>query len=430
MEKYVSADAAVKKIKSKDKVFVHGSAACPIILLNALENRAYELNGVEIISLSTYGKMPLAKLVYKSSFFFNSLFVSQNIREMVHEGMGSYIPVFLSEIPNLFNKRIIQLDVALIHVSKPDKHGYCSLGVSVDIAMAAVKNAKYVIAQVNPLMPRTQGDGIIHINEIDCLVDVEQELPEIEYANEISLTEIQIGKYCASLVEDGATLQMGIGAIPDAVLGQLNNHKDLGVHTEMFSVGIIDLLNKGVINNKFKKKHRRKVVTTFAIGNRAMYDFIDENPVFSFLESDYVNDAYIISKNQKVTAINSAIEIDLTGQICADSIGTKQFSGVGGQMDFMRGASLSEGGKPIIAISSTTSKGISKIVPFLKEGAGVVSTRANAHYVVTEYGIAYLYGKNLIERAKALVNIAHPMHQESLNEAIFHRFGSNSYFTV
>jgi acyl-CoA hydrolase len=427
MEKYISAEDAVKIIKTRDKVFVHGSAATPEVLLQALEKRAEELSLVEIFSLSTYGVMPIAKLEYKNSFYFNALFVSQNIREIIHSGMGSYIPVFLSEIPSLFNQKIIQLDVALIHVSPPDTHGYCSLGISVDITMAALKNAKYVIAQVNPNMPRTQGDGILHSSEINAMVWADQFLPEVDYSKEITSVELAIGKNCASLVEDGATLQMGIGSIPDAVLNQLVNHKDLGVHTEMFSVGIIDLLNRGVINNKFKKKHRRKVITTFAIGNRAMYDFVNENPIFSFLESDYVNDAYVISKNPKVTAINSAIEIDLTGQVCADSIGTKQFSGVGGQIDFMRGASLSQGGKPIIAMASVTNKGVSKIVPFLNEGASVVSTRANIHYVVTEYGIAYLHGKNLVERAKELIAIAHPMHREMLEVALRLRFGSNTF---
>jgi acyl-CoA hydrolase len=427
MSKYTSAKEAVLTIKSYDKVFIHGSASTPIVLLKALALRAEELKMVQIISLSTYGKMPLANLAFKKSFYFNALFVSQNIREVIQAGMGSYIPVFLSEIPGLFQQGLIELDVALIHVSPPDKHGYCSLGVSVDITMAAIKNAKFVIAQVNAKMPRTQGDGMLHVSEINLMVEVDEELPEINYTQEITPTALAIGKYCASLVDDGATLQMGIGSIPDAVLSQLGNHKDLGVHTEMFSNGIIDLLNKGVINNKFKLKHRRKVVTTFAIGNRAMYDFIHENPVFSFLESDYVNDAYIISKNPRVTAINSAIEIDITGQVCADSIGTQQFSGVGGQIDFMRGASLSEGGKPIIAMSSTTGKGDSKIVPFLKEGAGVVSTRANVHYVVTEYGIAYLHGKNFVERAKSLIAIAHPDHKEMLDAAFRKRFGANIF---
>ena len=427
MKKYTTAEEAVKVIKSYDKVFVHGSAATPELLLAALEKRADELKQVNIISLSTYGNMPIAQLKYKDSFYFNTLFVSQHTRELIAHGMGSYIPVFLSEIPALFHRKIIVPDVALIHVSPPDKHGYCSLGVSVDICLSALKNAKYVIAQVNPKMPRTHGDGMIHVNEINALVEVEQSLPEIDYTKEITEVEQTIGKYCASLIEDGATLQMGIGSIPDAVLSMLENHKDLGVHTEMFSVGTINLLKKGVITNKYKKKHRRKITTTFAIGNRDMYDFIHDNPVCSFLESDYVNDAYVIGKNPNVTAINSAIEIDLTGQVCADSIGTKQFSGVGGQMDFMRGASISEGGKPIIAMSSITNKGDSKIVPVLKEGAGVVSTRANIHYVITEYGIASLYGKNLVERAYALIQIAHPAHREALEKAARIRFGSNTH---
>ena len=427
MKKYTTAEEAVKVIKSYDKVFVHGSAATPEVLLAALEKRADELKQVNIISLSTYGNMPIAQLKYKDSYYFNTLFVSQHTRELIAHGMGSYIPVFLSEIPALFHRKIIVPDVALIHVSPPDKHGYCSLGVSVDICLSALKNAKYVIAQVNSKMPRTHGDGMIHVNEINALVEVEQSLPEIDYTKEITEVEQTIGKYCASLIEDGATLQMGIGSIPDAVLSMLENHKDLGVHTEMFSVGTINLLKKGVITNKYKKKHRRKIATSFAIGNRDMYDFIHDNPVCSFLESDYINDAYVIGKNPKVTAINSAIEIDLTGQVCADSIGTKQFSGVGGQMDFMRGASISEGGKPIIAMSSITNKGDSKIVPVLKEGAGVVSTRANVHYVITEYGIASLHGKNLIERAKALIEIAHPAHREALDQAARIRFNNHSF---
>jgi acyl-CoA hydrolase len=419
---YCSAEDAVKYIKSGDKVFVHGSAATPLVLLKALAERAEELKRVEIISLSTYGEMPLAKPEFKDSFYFNSLFVSANTRKNINEGQGSYIPVFLSEIPRLFHQHILQLDVALIQVSPPDEHGFCSLGVSVDVAMAAVKNAHHVIAQVNPQMPRTHGDGMLNITEINTLVEGEIPLPEIDYSNEISETENQIATWCSSLIEDGATLQMGIGTIPDAVMSKLGNHKDLGVHTEMFSTGVIDLFKKGVITNRYKKKHRRKIITTFAIGNREMYDFIHDNPMFSFLESDYVNDAYVIAKNPKVCAINSALEIDITGQVCADSIGTLQYSGVGGQMDFMRGASLSEGGKPIIAMASQTAKGISKIVAELKPGAGVVTTRAHVHYVVTEFGIAYLYGKNLFQRAKALIEIAHPQHRETLDRLAFERF--------
>lgn len=292
------------------------------------------------------------------AFHFNSVFVSQNIRQAVNDGMGNYIPVFLSEIGGLFNKKILPIDVAFINISPPDKHGFCSLGVSVDVAVAAVKNAACVIAQVNHRMPRTHGDGLLHVDDIDFLVEVSDELPEVDYRKHITNVEEEIGKHCASLVEDGATLQLGIGTIPDAVLGQLTNHKDLGVHTEMFSDGVIELLKIGVITNKFKKKHKRKVITSFTTGTRELYDFIDDNPEFAFLESEYVNDAYVIAKNPKVVAINSAIEIDITGQVCADSIGTFQFSGVGGQMDFIKGAAMSDGGKPIIAMGSTTNREI------------------------------------------------------------------------
>lgn len=371
--------------------------------------------------------MPIAKPEYKDSFYFNAVFVSSNIRPLVQQGMGSYIPVFLSEIPKLFSKKILPLDHALVHVSPPDSKGFCSLGVSVDISLSAVKAARNVIAQVNPNMPRTHGDGFLHINEINHWVSCDDALPIVDYNKDCGQVEIEIGKHCASLIEDGATLQMGIGTIPDAVMDQLVHHKDLGIHTEMFSDGVVDLIRKGVITNRFKKKHRRKVISTFAVGSKDLYQFIDDNPMFSFLESDYVNDAYVISKNPKVAAINGAIEVDLTGQVCADSIGTFQFSGVGGQMDFMRGASMSEGGKPIIALASQTTDKKSKIVPFLKEGAGVVSTRAHVHYIVTEYGIADLYGKNLVQRANLLKDIAHPDHREMLDRAIRDRFGKKIF---
>jgi acyl-CoA hydrolase len=333
------------------------------------------------------------------------------------------VPVFLSEIHLLFERNILPLDVALIHVSPPDKHGFCSLGVSVDVARAAVKYAKYVIAQVNTNMPRSHGDGLIHINEINAFVETNNELPEVDYSAQVTDCERTIGKHVASLIEDRATLQMGIGTIPDAVLSCLESHKDLGVHTEMFSDGVMRLMQKGVITNKYKKKHKNKTATSFAIGTKALYNFIDDNPQFSFLEAGYVNDGYVIRSNPRVTAINSAIEIDITGQVCADSIGTKQYSGVGGQMDFIRGAALSENGKPIIALSSVTAKGQSKIVPFLQQGAGVVTTRAHVHYVVTEYGIASLFGKNLKQRAHELIKIAHPNHREELTKAAFERFG-------
>ncbi len=420
---YQSAEEAVKIISSGNRVFVHGSAATPLFLLKALLKRKSELKNVELVSISTLGEAIFDEPGFEQSFFINSLFVSQNVRKVVNSEHGDYIPVFLSEISKLFEKNILPLDVALLHVSPPDKHGFCSLGVSVDIASSAVKYAKHVIAQVNPNMPRTHGDGIIHLSEINTLVEVNEELPEVSYSDKINKTSLAIGGYCAELIEDRSTLQMGIGAIPDAVLTCLHNHKDLGIHTEMFSDGIIPLVEKGIITNKYKNKHRYKMVTGFAIGTKKLYEFLDDNPQVFFLEIDYVNDTRIIRANQKAVSLNSAIEIDITGQICADSIGTYQYSGVGGQMDFMRGAALSEGGKPIIALTSTTSSGASKIVPFLKQGAGVVTTRAHVHYVVTEYGVAYLFGKNLRQRAMALLNIAHPAHREWLEKGIFERFG-------
>lgn len=427
MNRRMNAEEAVAIVKSGDRVFVQGSAATPLHLTAALGRRAANLQRVEIVSLTTLGEMQLLQPDYPDSFYINSLFVSANTREAVNDHRGDYIPVFLSEISRLFQRRYLPLDVAMIHVSPPDQHGYCSLGVSVDITRAAVKNATYVIAQINSHMPRTLGDGLIHVNDIHAMVEVDEALPEVDYLQHITPEDVQIGKHCASIIGDGATLQMGIGTIPDAVMLELAGHKDLGVHTEMFSDGVLELFKKGVITNRYKKRHRQKIVSTFAIGTKALYDFIDDNPAFAFLESDYVNDTYVISKNPKVAAINSAIEIDITGQVCADSIGTFQFSGVGGQMDFIRGANLSEGGKPIIAMNSVTNKGTSKIVPFLKQGAGVVTTRAHVHYIVTEYGIANLFGKNLKQRAYALIDIAHPNHREMLSQEAFQRFGPLLY---
>jgi acyl-CoA hydrolase len=345
----------------------------------------------------------------------------------VNDGRADYVPIFLSEIPILFKRNILPLDVAIVQVSPPDKHGYCSLGVSVDIAATAVKTAKQVIAQVNPRMPRVLGDGMVKIDEFDAVVYGEQELPEVSYSDGVSEISMRIGHYCAGLVEDRATLQMGIGSIPDAVLASLTNHKELGVHTEMFSDGIIPLIENGTITNQHKKKYRGKTVTSFLLGSRKLYDFVDDNPSVVALNIDYVNDTAVIRANPKVTAINSAIEVDITGQVCADSIGAYHYSGVGGQMDFVRGASLSEGGKPIIALPSMTSKGTSRIASFLKQGAGVVTTRAHAHYIVTEYGVAYLYGKNMRQRAKALIEIAHPNQREILERAAFERFRSYEF---
>ena len=418
---YRSAEEALSIIKSGDRVFVQGSAGTPQFLVKKLAERAPELRNVEIISISTYGEMPLAEEQYKDSFFINSLFVSANVREAVNSGRGDYIPVFLSEIPHLFRSGILPIDVAIVHVSPPDKHGFCSLGVSVDIAREAVLSAKHVIAQVNPQMPRTHGDGLIQASRLDVLVEVDEALPEVDYGLKLTEREQTIGRYIAEMIEDGATLQMGIGGIPDAVLSSLTNHKELGIHTEMFSNGVIPLIENGVITNQHKVRHPGRVATGFIVGNRKLYDFVDDNPLILMQRTDYVNDVHIIRSNPKVTAINSAIEIDLTGQVVADTIGAMQFSGIGGQMDFMRGAALSVGGKPIIALPSTTNKGISRITPLVNPGAAITTTRAHVHYVVTEYGVAYLYGKNLRQRATALINIAHPDHRERLEAEAFQR---------
>lgn len=421
MKLFDSALDAVAEICSGNRVFVHSVAAAPTHLINAMTERADKLRDVEIIHLHTEGDAPYTRPEYQDSFFTNSLFVAGNTRRAIQEGRGGYIPVFLSEIPQLFRRDILPLDVALIQVSPPDKHGFCSLGTSVDVTRAAVQKARYVIAQINTGMPRTHGDGLIHRSEIDAAIQVSEPLPQF-VPPVPDKSEITIGQHVAGLIDDGATLQMGIGVIPNAVLAALGNHKNLGVHTEMFSDGVIPLLEKGVINNSRKKIHPGKIVSGFVMGTQRLYDFIDDNPQVALLDIAYVNDTEVIRRNPKVTAVNSAIEVDLTGQVCADSIGQYQYSGVGGQMDFIRGASLSEGGKPIIALPSITSKGISRIVPVLKEGAGVVTTRAHVHYVVTEYGVANLYGMNMQQRARALIEIAHPDHRAALEEKAGERF--------
>ncbi|MDR7130665.1 acyl-CoA hydrolase [Algoriphagus sp. 4150] len=424
---YVTPEVAVSSIQSHQRVFIHGSAATPTTLLYALAGRKDELEDVEIVAITTLGDMPLVSDECKGSFYMNSLFVSQNVRKAVNSENGGYVPIFLSEIGNLFRQNILKIDVAIVQVSEPDAHGFCSLGTSVDVAKPAVETARTVIAQVNKQMPRTHGDGQIHISKFHAAIHVDEPLPEVDYGEKITETELKIGNHCAALIEDRSTLQMGIGAIPDAVLDSLKQHKDLGIHTEMFSNGILGLLRSGAITNKYKKKHPGKIVSAFAAGTKELYDAIDDNPEFSFHEAAYVNDTAVIRKNPKVISINSCLEMDLTGQVCADSIGSYQYSGVGGQMDFMRGASLSEGGKPIMAMTSATRKGTSKIVPFIKEGAGVVTTRAHMQYVVTEYGMVNLYGKNLRQRAYELMRIAHPDHRETLEKAIVERFGSFIY---
>lgn len=418
----VTAEAAVQSIQSGNRIYIHGIAAAPQALIQAMTARAPELQRVEIAQLHTEGAAPYAEPGMEESFRVNALFVGKNVRQAVNEGRADYVPVFLSEVPGLFRNGVMPLDVALIQVSPPDRHGFCSLGVSVEATRAAVQSAKHVIAQVNRNMPRTHGDGLIHVDSLHAFVEQDAQIPEVE-VSAASDVELAIGKHCAELVEDGATLQMGIGAIPNAVLASLTTHKNLGIHTEMFSDGLVELVERGIVNGSQKRVHPGKIVSTFVYGTRKVYDFIDDNPLVSMLDVAYVNDTAVIRRNPKVTAINSAIEVDLTGQVCADSIGYRQFSGVGGQMDFIRGALLSPGGKPIIALPSSTRRGESRLVAALKPGAGVVTTRAHVHYVVTEYGIADLYGKNLRQRAKALIAIAHPDHQEQLEREAHIRFG-------
>ncbi len=419
---YVSAHEALSLIESGNRIFIHGGVCTPTYLLHELAKEAHRLKDVELVSITLKGDIELDKPQYSDAFKINSLFVSPSIRNAVAEGRADFIPVFLSDIPDLFKRKILAIDIAIVQVSPPDKHGYCSLGLSIDIARSAVDNAKKIIALVNPFLPRTHGDGMIHTDRFAKMVLHPADLFEEDYSKKMGETEMTIGKNVAELIDDGSTLQMGIGTIPDAVLRYLSNHKNLGVHTEMLSDGIIELVEKDVINNKMKRIHPNKSVTSFAVGTKKLYDYLNDNPSFAFLDIDYVNDPHVIRRNPKVIAINSAIEVDLTGQVCADSIGELQFSGIGGQMDFMRGAALSDGGKPIIALSSRTTKGIPRIVPNLRNGAGVVTTRGHVHYVVTEYGSTFLFGKNLRQRAKSLIDISHPDDRESLTKYCFERF--------
>lgn len=421
MLKYISKEEAVGLVKSHDRVFIQGAAMTPKVLVRALSLRYKEIEAVEIVHIHTEGEALYAEEPYINSFKVNTLFVGSNVRPAINTYKGDYIPIFLSEIHLLFRRDILPLDVAIIQVSPPDKHGFCSLGTSVDVTLPALETAKKVIAQINPNVPRTHGDGIIHISKIDAAVEVDEPLHVVQLPEPTALDH-KIGQNVAGLVEDGATLQMGIGGIPNVVLQNLTNHKNLGIHTEMFSDGVLPLLEKGVITNSEKVIKKGKMVTCFAMGTPKLYDFLDDNPMVHFKEAAYTNDTTLIRRNPKVTAINSAIEIDLTGQVCADTIGAMQYSGVGGQMDFIRGASLSEGGKPIIAMPSITAKGISKIVPQLKPGAGVTTTRAHVQYVVTENGVVNLYGKNLQQRAKVLISIAHPSQQEELEKQAYQIF--------
>lgn len=410
---YQSAQEAVNLIKDGDQVFIHAAPMTPDILIDALSERYQELNHVEIVQIITTDKALYTQEPYNSSFTVRSLFTGSNVRKTVNSDRGHFTPVFLSQMPRVFNDKIVPIDVALIQVSPPDKHGYCSLGVSVETSLAAIKNAKKIIAEVNPQVPRVFGDGYIHVNTIDAFVESDHPIMEVPVAQATEI-DIAIGKNIAGLIEDGSALQIGIGAVPNMVLENLQNHKDLGIHTEIFSDGILDLVEKGVINGKNKAIDKGKIVATFLFGSKRLYDFVDNNPKVWLRPCDYTNDPCNIRKNPKAVAINSAIEIDLTGQVCAETIGDYQYSGVGGQLDFTLGTSMSPGGKPIFGLPSTTRSGKTKIVPRLTHGAGVTTTRAHVHWVATEYGAVNLFGKSTKERAKALISIAHPSHREHL----------------
>lgn len=412
MTRHRDAAGAVAAVESGQRVFVHGGVATPLGLVDALVARAGELRNVELIHLHTSGTAAYADRKYAGSFHVVNLFVGPNLRGRLDHDRVDYLPVFLSEIPALFRSSR-RPDVALIQVSTPDRHGYVSLGTSVDVARAAVDAATVVIAQVNPRMPHVHGDGILHLDRIHHWYEESRELPEVP-PEPIGPLERAIGHHVASLIEDGATMQMGIGSIPNAVLAELGNHRHLGLHTEMWSDGALPLLRAGVIDNSMKVVHPGRSISGFVSGTRALYDFIDDNPTVMQLDIGYVNRADVIRQNPRATAVNSAVEVDLTGQVCADSIGDAIISGVGGQMDFIRGASLSPGGKPIIALPSRTGRGQRRVVSRLRPGAGVVTTRAHVHFVVTEHGVADLYGRTLSERARALIAIAHPEDREEL----------------
>ena len=402
-------------LKSGNRIFIGSNAAVPNALVQDLIDSEHKLRDIEVVHILTLSDNIWAKPDHKDLFKVNALFIGgKNVREAIAEGRADYTPCFLSEIPSLFEDNVLPLDAALVMVSPPDEYGYCSLGVSVDVVLAAVKHAKYVVAQVNTKMPRTNGQSFIHVNQITAWMKQAQALPELPPTQYDKVTE-QIGQYVSLLVDDGSTLQLGIGKIPDAVLRYLCNHKDLGIHSEMISDGIIDLMTTGVINNRHKTYYPGKTVTSFCMGSKHLYDFVDGNPHVEFHPSQVVNSPVNIARNDNMISINSAIEVDLSGQVVADSIGYQFFSGIGGQVDFIRGASLSRGGKPIIALQSTTSDGsISKIVAHLTEGAGVVTSRGHVHYVVTEYGIANLRGKTIRERALELIRVAHPKFRSQL----------------
>lgn len=427
--KFVSPAEAVKVIKSGDHVHLSSVASAPQCLIKAMcdRGRNQELKDVHIHHLHTEGPAPYADPEFEGVFQLDSFFVGGNVRKVTQSGYADYIPVFLSETQKLYRSGVLPCNVAMIQVSTPDQHGYVSLGTSVDATLAAVECADYVIAVINKYVPRAFGDAFITLDDIDIFVQEDCPLEEAHFSVPTEI-ETRIGNNCAELIEDGACLQMGIGAIPNAVLAQLGNHKNLGIHTEMFADGVLPLVEAGVINGRNKAIDKGKMVSTFLMGSQKVYDFIDNNPGVAMMDVGYTNDPYIIAKNPKVTAINSALQVDITGQVCADSLGTKFYSGFGGQVDFIYGASRSEGGKAILAMPSVTNKGISKIAPVLTSGAGVVTTRAHVHWLVTEYGAVNLYGKTFQERARLIISIAHPDHQEELDRAAFERFGEHHHY--
>jgi 4-hydroxybutyrate CoA-transferase len=414
--KVVTAEAAVRHIPSGSRVFVTGNCSVPERLLDALVERAHELDEVELVQVLTFGRAPQVAPELAGHLRVNTLFISDNVRHAVAEGRADFTPCFLSEIPGLFRRGRLPLDVALVHVSPPDEHGFCSFGVEVGVTKTAAQHARLVIAQVNPNMPRTLGDAFIHVSKLDLIVEVDDPLPEVQMADTSDLAR-QIARHIVDLIPDGATLQTGIGAIPDAVLRALDGKRHLGVHTELFSDGVIDLVERGVIDGEMKTLHPGKIVAGFILGTRRLFEFVHDNPIIELHPTEYVNDPFVIAQNERMVAINSAIEVDLTGQVCADSIGTRLYSGVGGQVDFIYGAARSKGGVPIIAQPAravAAGQTVSRIVPTLRPGAGVTTTRNHVHYVVTEYGVADLYGKTIRQRARALIDIAAPEFRPAL----------------
>ncbi len=417
-ERTVTPEQAVQVINSGQRVFLTGNCSVPQKVMGAFVKRANELKDVEVVQVLTIGSADYVAPEMEGHIRVNTLFISDNVRQAVNEGRADFTPCFLSEIPGLFKFGNLPLDVALIHVSPPDEHGFCSFGVEVGVTKTAAQSARLVIAEVNPNMPRTLGDAFIHVSKISHIVPVDYVLPETPMGDP-SETAREIAKHIAGLIPDGATLQMGIGGIPDAVLHQLTNHKHLGVHTEMFSDGIINLVERGVVDGEAKTLHPGKIIAGFMLGTKRLYEFVNDNPIVEMHPTEYVNDPFIIAQNARMVAINSAIEVDLTGQVCSDSIGPRLYSGVGGQVDFIYGASRSKGGVPIIALPSTASvKGqkISKIVSAIRLGGGVVTTRNHVRYIVTEYGVASLYGKRIRDRARALIDIAAPEFREELEK--------------